>query len=325
MTPKFIRTTIPERETLGEKLAKKRAALGYEIKEVERATRIRAKHLEYIEGEEWDRLPPDVYVRGFLRNYATFLKLDTAKVIRVYLKERGLKETVKKIGDPTPIPKKVTRKKPPVIIITPKRLAVGSAVLGALVIVGYIGWQISILAAPPKLEIGSPKDNTKVAEQQIVVEGRTDAGADVTINDVPIGVDPEGTFKEKVSLQDGVNIVKVASKNKLGKTTQISRTVLAELKNITITEKPVSTALDMKLDVGPNSASIYIVVDGKPISDKNAVMLPGSSQKIVGKEKIVLTVSDGGSVRVTLNGKDLGLLGANGEKVKDKEYNKGSI
>lgn len=322
MTPKFIRTTIPERETLGEKLAKKRAALGYDIKEVERATRIRAKHLEFMEAGEWEMLPPDVYVRGFLKNYAAFLKLDPAKVTRVYVKERGITENVKKISQPAlQTPKKPQKSKSPKIIITPKRLAIGSAILGALLIILYIGWQVSILAAPPKLEVKAPGENTKVTEQQIIVEGKTDAGADVSINEVPIGVDPEGNFKEKVSLQDGVNLVKVSSKNKLGKTTQITRTVLAELRAIVVRKPVKPKGLEMKLEIGPNSALIYIEVDGKPISEKNAVMLPGSSQKINAKEKITVTVSDGGSVKATLNGKNLGNLGKAGEKIT-KTYEK---
>lgn len=325
MTPKFIRTTIPEREALGEKLAKKRAALGYDIKEVERITRIRAKHIEYLEAGKWEKLPPDVYVRGFLKNYATFLKLDSVKVTKAYLKERGLTENVKKITALEAAPVHASKIKAPRLIITPKRIAITGAVLGAVAIIGYIGWQISILAAPPTLEVKAPLDNIKVEEQQLVVEGKTDAGADVSINDVPIGIDPEGNFKEKISLQDGVNLIKISAKNKLGKTNETTRTVLAKLKAIAVGTTIKTENLEMKLDVGPNSASIYIKVDGNPISDKNAVMLPGSSQDITAKEKIVITASDGGSVRVTLNGKDLGLLGANGEKINDKEFNKDSI
>lgn len=324
MTPKFIKTTIPEKETLGEKLAKKRVALGYDIKEVERATRIRAKHLEFLETGQYDKLPPDVYVRGFLKNYASLLKLDEKKVLKLYLKERGLAETVKKVTAPSQKVTKIKKSKPPKIIITPKRIVISSAILGALTIVFYIGWQVSILAAPPKIEVKSPADNIKVEEDSLVVEGKTDAGADVFINDVPIGVDPEGTFKEKISLQEGVNLIKVSAKNKLNKITSISRTVLAKLKPLAESTAKVE-GLDMKLDIGPNTTSLYIEVDGKAISEKNAVMLPGSSQAIKAKEKIVITASDGGSVRVKLNGKDLGALGKTGEKIKEKEFNKGSI
>lgn len=238
MTPKFTRTTIPEKESLGERLAKKRAALGIDIKEVERAIKIRARHIELLESGEYDKLPPDVYVRGFLNNYANFLKLDPTKVIKVYLKERGLKDTVKKINKPSAAPvKKLKNHK---VVITPKHIIITAATAGALAVVAYIGWQVSILAAPPKLEIVTPGDNTKVEAESLVVEGKTDSGADVAINDVPIGVDPEGNFKEKISVQDGVNVIKVTAKNKLNKTTQKSRTVLAELEAITTTTPPTT-------------------------------------------------------------------------------------
>lgn len=325
MTPKFIKTTIPEKEALGEKLAKKRVALGYDIKEVERATRIRAKYLEMIEAGNYEKLPPDVYVRGFLKNYASFLRLDVNKVTRLYLKERGLKENVKKaIAPKEPTKTPVRKKKGPKVIITPKRLFIASALAGAFIIVAYIGWQISILAAPPKIEIRSPQDNVKIEDDSTIIEGKTDAGADVFINSVQIGVDPDGNFKEKISLQEGINLIKVSAKNKLGKTSQISRTVLAKLKPIAETAS-TSKGLEMKLDIGPNSSALYIEVDGKAISDKNAVMLPGSSQLLAANEKIVITASDGGSVRVKLNGKDLGTLGKAGEKIKAREFNKSSI
>lgn len=325
MTPNFTKTTIPEKETLGEKLAKKRVALGFDIKDAERATKIRAKYLTMIEESKWEKLPPDVYVYGFLKNYANFLKLDPGKVIKIYMKERGLKENIKQAkntAEPKPPAKKL---KSPKIIITPKRIAIFSVIFGALVILGYIGWQVSILAAPPKLEVKSPSDNIKVEESSTVVEGKTDAGADVFINDVSIGVDPDGNFKEKISLQDGVNLIKISAKNKLAKTTQTTRTVLAKLKPIAQDTAPKIEGIEMRLDIGPGTSALYIEVDGKPISEKNAVMLPGSSQTVKGKEKIVITASDGGSVRVFLNGKDLGLLGKSGEKVKSKEFNKGSI
>jgi len=325
MTPNFTKTTIPEKETLGEKLAKKRVALGFDIKDAERATKIRVKYLTMVEESNWEKLPPDVYVYGFLKNYAAFLKLDPDKVVKLYMKERGLKEKIKKVkkqeGD-KPKPKKL---KKPKLIITPKRIAVFAVISGALTILGYIGWQVSILAAPPKLEVKSPADNIQIEEGSTVVEGKTDAGADVFINDVSIGVEPEGNFKEKISLQDGVNLIKVSAKNKLGKTTQTTRTVLAKLKLIVQNTPPKIEGIEMRLDIGPGTSALYIEVDGKAISEKNAVMLPGSSQTVKAKEKIVVTASDGGSVRVFLNGKDLGLLGKSGEKVKNKEFNKESI
>lgn len=55
-----------------------------ELSEVEEATRIRHRYLRAIEDEEWDVLPGDVYTRGFIRTYASFLGLDGERLVEDY-------------------------------------------------------------------------------------------------------------------------------------------------------------------------------------------------------------------------------------------------
>lgn len=57
-----------------------------DLSEVEAATRIRVRYLRAIENEEWDVLPGDVYTRGFIRTYATFLGLDGERLADDYRK-----------------------------------------------------------------------------------------------------------------------------------------------------------------------------------------------------------------------------------------------
>jgi hypothetical protein len=54
--------------------ARERQGLGYP--EIELATKIRAKYIRALEEEDFDSLPGDAYVRGFLRTYADYLGLD---------------------------------------------------------------------------------------------------------------------------------------------------------------------------------------------------------------------------------------------------------
>lgn len=324
MTPKFVKTSVRKSENLGEKLEKKRASLGYEIKDVERAIRIRTKHIEYIEAGEWEKLPPDVYVRGFLRSYATFLRLNPDKVVLLYLKEKGLKTSVAKATiakEETPKKKKARK---PRFVITPKSLAIFAAILVGLSVLSYIGWQVSILAAPPKLELASPGDNQKITDDNVIVEGATDAGASVFVNNVPIGVSPEGAFKETVSLQDGVNLIKISAKNRLDKETEVTRTIVAELAEITSSDDSNRNTLAMVIEVGPNSTALYVSADGKAVSSNDGVMLPGSTQKVNATESIIVRASSPANVRITLNGKDLGTLGT-GDKEVEKEFTKKSI
>jgi hypothetical protein len=54
--------------------ARERQGLGFP--EIELATKIRAKYIRALEEEDFEALPGDSYVRGFLRTYAEYLGLD---------------------------------------------------------------------------------------------------------------------------------------------------------------------------------------------------------------------------------------------------------
>ena len=322
MSPKFTKTSVRKSEGLGEKLSKKRAALGYEIKDVEKTIKIRARYVEHIESGEWEKLPPDVFVRGFLKSYASLLRLDPEKVIRLYIKERDLKENVVRV---TKIDKKTSQKtkKDIKMVITPKNLGIVSLAFVGLLFFGYIGWQISILAAPPKIELVSPTDNLRVEDDETTVEGRTDAGASVFINSVPIGVSPDGFFKETVGLQDGVNLIKIRAVSRLERVTEIERTIVAN-PPIIRSDQNQDVVLLLKIEVGPESSTVYVVADEKPITSEKNIMLPGSSQIVRAKDKITIKASNGGSVRLSLNGKDLGQIGES-EQPSEKTYTKESL
>lgn len=54
------------------------------LSEVEATTRIRIRYLQALESEEWDVLPGDVYVRSFIRTYASYLGLDGERLAEDY-------------------------------------------------------------------------------------------------------------------------------------------------------------------------------------------------------------------------------------------------
>lgn len=75
---------VTEFESIGEELRQTREKLGLTLEEIERGTRIRAHHLERIEAGDMDALPSRVQARGFLRNYADFLGLDSDAILLQY-------------------------------------------------------------------------------------------------------------------------------------------------------------------------------------------------------------------------------------------------
>ena len=61
---------------IGSSLREARVRQGLDLNELEQATKIRAKYLRALEDEEFDLLPAQTYVKGFLRSYADYLGLD---------------------------------------------------------------------------------------------------------------------------------------------------------------------------------------------------------------------------------------------------------
>ncbi|MDQ3442346.1 MAG: helix-turn-helix domain-containing protein [Chloroflexota bacterium] len=73
----------------GETLHQARAHLGVTLKEAEQATRINRHHLAALEAENFSALPPLIYQRGIVRNYATFLQLDPSKLLVIFEEAHG--------------------------------------------------------------------------------------------------------------------------------------------------------------------------------------------------------------------------------------------
>jgi cytoskeleton protein RodZ len=61
---------------IGNSLREARLRQGLEIPRVESDTKIRGKYLRALEDEQFEVLPGDTYVKGFLRTYADYLGLD---------------------------------------------------------------------------------------------------------------------------------------------------------------------------------------------------------------------------------------------------------
>lgn len=69
---------------IGEKLIAAREARRLTRKDVAKETNIPLRYLEALEEEEFDKLPSETHVIGFLRSYAEFLKINAEEMIQLY-------------------------------------------------------------------------------------------------------------------------------------------------------------------------------------------------------------------------------------------------
>ncbi len=87
----------------GDTLRQARAHKGVTLREAEVATRINRHWLLALEEEHFDQLPALIYQRGIVRNYATYLNLDPAKLLQLFVEARGDRpsETTTVLAQPT--------------------------------------------------------------------------------------------------------------------------------------------------------------------------------------------------------------------------------
>ena len=71
-------------QTIGERLEEARKRKGISLREAAEATKIRGDYLHKFESNQYDLKLPEIYVRGFLRTYANFLKLPADKIASEY-------------------------------------------------------------------------------------------------------------------------------------------------------------------------------------------------------------------------------------------------
>jgi|TARA_B100001093_G_scaffold487872_1_gene524566 cytoskeletal protein RodZ len=85
-------------QSIGERLEEARKRKGISLREAAEATKIRSDFLGYIEQNKMDFDLPEIYKRGFLKNYARYLKLDHDKIMTDYNAQQLSKSRLGKKG-----------------------------------------------------------------------------------------------------------------------------------------------------------------------------------------------------------------------------------
>jgi len=319
--------------TIGARLKKAREKNDYTIEQVSDVIKIRPKYLVALEEGNYDLFASLVYAKGFLRLYASFLDIDPDKAVAIYRREKA--EMQRSILGESQRPLKEPR-----FVLTPLKAMVGLVFVLLLGLFGYIYYQYQQFAAPPFLNVISPKDGEEVTEDSVTIEGITESGTLITINDQEINTDDLGNFKVTVSLRPGSNQVKVAAENGIGKRSEQLVNIFANVPGLIVAENsdnsdegeneeaPVTAeeeenqvyeGVEMEVTIGPNSAWILVETDGETAFA--GVLVVDSIKIFNAKEKIYIKTGNAGSTSLKINGKIQPALGEEGE-VESREYNK---
>ncbi|PJE57969.1 MAG: hypothetical protein COU81_03220 [Candidatus Portnoybacteria bacterium CG10_big_fil_rev_8_21_14_0_10_36_7] len=202
--------------SLGAKLKVERIAQKISLEELSFNTKIQLKYLQLMEAEEYGSLPADIYVRGFLVKYADYLNLDAEPILDQFEKERGVMYKIAKKPEHQSLPSLVQRN----ISITPKTISISALIVLFSLGIFYVIFQWAYLLLPPKLLVENfPRDGI-INVRTYSLEGETNHGNSLTINNRKIYIDKDGLFKEIINLTEGENILRLLVKNQLGRVTK---------------------------------------------------------------------------------------------------------
>src|SRR3989344_5307678 len=204
----------------GDLLKTARLKKGLTIPDVERATRIRGKFLEALEEGNIEVFSSTPYARGFLKNYADFLGLNTQIVLAVFRRETSSQQV-------RVLPHGMGQDRSSWFRVTPTRAAVG-VVIFILAAIGYFLFEeYRGFLGTPRLSIEKPAQEI-VKEGELEVAGKADIDSTVLINGEPASVEESGRFSKKIDVFKGETTLTVVAKNRRAKETTLKKKPLVE-------------------------------------------------------------------------------------------------
>ena len=292
---------------LGERLREIREKAGVSIEEMANAIKVNKKYLRKIESDNYEGMPSEVYVRGFLKSYSDFLGIKYENVLAIYKKERGIEKNINKIKQSEPKKKKV---KIPTIVISFKVVTGIFFALFALGIMGYFYKEANKLSETPRLLISQPINHSTIKDNSVDLVGITDIGAKVTINGQPIFVDEKGGFKERIGLKEGINKLVIKASNKFNKeivkeitlSSQYKKNIpkqkqkVDDLKNNNDDKKDILTIV-VKAKNSP--VWISVKVDGEQVY--NGTVLADAEQTFQANDEVNITSGKANQTLIKIN------------------------
>ncbi len=214
----FQKKSIKTNLGLGDKLKAARKKKKISLDKAELDTRIRLHYLEAIEKNQLQIIPIS-HLKGFIKRYASYLGLSPLAIISE-LELRSATNAQRKIFSPATLGKETKW------IITPKLGFTVLACILLLIFVGYVGYQIKQFAAPPTLIITKPEPQTAVTTEQIQIEGRTDPGTSLFIDNLQASLKDDGSFSYPLVVRPGLNQIAIRAVNRIKKESNKTLTIL---------------------------------------------------------------------------------------------------
>jgi cytoskeletal protein RodZ len=298
----MLKTTL-QTKTVGTLLIEKRKDKNLEIKDVSLALKIRSEYLLALEEGRYNAFRSEVYLTGFLKNYAKFLGIDTEKILAMYRRENERKNH----ADDNIIsnqPKSGFN-----LVLTPNKVIAILAGLAVLLVLIYLGTYVGKVLKKPDLSLSSPiaieqdKEGTYTTSSSLVeLSGSAEIGSKLTINDQELKLNNFEKFSKEFSLEPGLNTFIIKGENQFGRSSTLTLLVTKEEGVIepTPTPTPSTVSISASMEIVKKDTNLIVIVDGEKKTDR--VYKIGSLLEFTAFKSFEVEATNISSVTLKLNG-----------------------
>lgn len=226
----FVIRKLNDARTLGGEIRELRRATGFTLSEMEERTKIRRGFIEAFENDRCDDLPDPLYARNYLRTYLRGLGVtDPEYYVKRWEEGRGTCDFV----DASRLPRQRVRAGS--MVVTSRFLKVAGIVAILLAVSLYVGNEVRAITSAPPLMVVGPEDGLATTDAMVTVRGETKPGTAIKVNGEPVLLNADGTFETAISLERGLNVIKVEGAKRYSRiSTEYRRVVLEAEKNTAV-------------------------------------------------------------------------------------------
>jgi cytoskeletal protein RodZ len=272
---------------VGELLRKAREESGKDLKEISNILKIRYAYLHAIEEEDFKKLPEEVYIKGYIREYAEFLNIDPQTAINAYIQQTSPPKVEKPdISEIQSDDKKKSK----------IRYSFG---LFSLVLLVIIISYIIFVSSPKKTDLNHVPVENKMEIPPPIVNALPDMTKTATESKSFPEQSPAGT-QEKLAIRTPVEVKK-----------QIPLSQTDNEKKINLKGEKYAHILKL---VASDTTWISVTSDG---TDKKSILLkPGESITFQANNSFSLKIGNAGGIKAIFDGKEIENIGGKGQVVK---------
>lgn len=214
----FTKKNLQGSERVCFRLQAIREAKGLTLEYVAEQTKINKTYLIALEECRFEDIPfSSLYQKNFIKKYAGAIGENPESFISQFC-----------IEEMEPAAPRVIPNRKHWLFFTAWPSVMRAVLLGsfALMLTGYLGWQIRNTISPPALSLVSPDNGYITRDNTITLRGASEPATTIMINGQGIRSDDFGNFTEAIALNPGVNTIVIEAKKKHGKSTQTTRHIV---------------------------------------------------------------------------------------------------